>query len=130
MLAKYIAKVVEKGLSNVHDNGGDVSMQVSLANKIISTIIGETGESAFSSLSIDDRAELLLALLDKKNSIYGINEKAEVVRPETSLSESSLFTGAVHEPSMFAELKKEILSSDRIDMLVSFIKMERSTAYI
>jgi len=122
VLAKYIAEVVEKGLSNVLDNGGNVELQVSLANKIISTIIGETGESAFSSLSIDERAELLLALLDKKNSIYGINEKAEVVRPETSLSESSLFTGAVHEPSMFAELKKEILSSDRIDMLVSFIK--------
>jgi len=124
VLAKYIAEVVEKGLSNVLNNGGDVEMQVSLANKIISTVIEETGESDFASLSIDERAEQLLALLDKKNSIYGINEKAEVVRPETSLLISSLFTGAVHESSMFAELKKETLSSDRIDMLVSFIKWE------
>lgn len=39
VLAKYIAEVVEKGLDNVADNGGDVSSQVALANRIISTII-------------------------------------------------------------------------------------------
>ena len=41
VLAKYIAEVVEKGLDNVVDNGGDINSQVTLANRIISTIISE-----------------------------------------------------------------------------------------
>ena len=122
VLAKYIAEVVEKGLDNVADNGGDVSSQVALANRIISTIINETKENELDEMTVAERAEQLLALFDKKNSILAIDEKAAIIRPETSIAQSSLFTGAIHEPQMFTELKKEIISCNRIDMLVSFIK--------
>lgn len=122
VLAKYVTEIIEKGLANVKDNGGDLHDQVGLANKIVSLIRSETEEEAFDGLTVDRRAELLLALLNKENSIYALNDHRAVVRPETSIAQSSLFTGAVHEPSMFTELKKEILSCDRIDMLVSFIK--------
>jgi superfamily II DNA or RNA helicase len=122
ILAKYAAEIIEKGLDNLKDSGGNLNDQVALTNKIVSLIQSETKEGAFESLTVDQRAEQLLALLDKKNSTYSLKGKVEVVRPETSISRSSLFTGAIHEPSMFSELKKEILSSDRIDMLVSFVK--------
>lgn len=122
VLAKYIAEVVEKGLDNVADNGGDVSSQVALANRIISTIIHETKENGLDEMTVAERAEQLLALFDKKNSILSLDEKAAIIRPETSIAQSSLFTGAIHEPQMFTELKKEIISCNRIDMLVSFIK--------
>lgn len=95
---------------------------MSLANRIISTIITETKENGFDEMSVADRAEQLLALFDKKNSILDLDEKAEIIRPETSIAQSSLFTGAIHEPQMYTELKKEIVSCNRIDMLVSFIK--------
>ena len=122
VLSKYVAEIVEKSLDNVRDNGGDVSAQVNLVNKIVTTIVAETKESDFNTMSVAKRAEQLLALFDKKNSVSALNEKAEIIRPETSIAQSSLFTGAIHEPQMFTELKKEIVSSDRIDMLVSFIK--------
>ena len=117
-----MAEVVERGLDNLRDNGGDLNAQVALANQIITTIQAETKEADFDTLSVAERAEQLLALFDRQNSIWALDEKAQVVRPETSLSQSSLFTGAVHEPQMYTELKKEIVSCNRIDMLVSFIK--------
>ena len=38
VLAKYVAEVVERGLDNLRDNGGDLNAQVALANQIITTI--------------------------------------------------------------------------------------------
>lgn len=122
VLTKYITEIIEKVFDNVKDSGGNVAEQIEFANKIIDTVTRETGEPLFDTLSVDKRAQLLLALLDKQNTIYALNEKAEIIRPKISIAQSSLFTGAINEPSMYTELKKEIVSSDRIDMLVSFIK--------
>ena len=122
VLSKYLTKVVEKGLDSIIDNGGDISSQVELVNKIVSVIKDETRESDFSEMSVAERAEQLLSLFDKKNSLLALNENANIVRPETSIAQSSLFTGAIHEPQMYTELKKEIVSCNKIDMLVSFIK--------
>jgi superfamily II DNA or RNA helicase len=122
VLAQYISEVVEKGLNNIKDSKSGLDDQVKLANRIVSTIMSETGEPAFDTLTVDERAEQLLALIDKENTIFALDEKAQIIRPKTSIAQSSLFTGAIHEPSMYSELKKEIVSSDRTDMLVSFIK--------
>ena len=121
-LSEYISEVVLRGLENIKDNGGDINSQVNLANKIIKTIINETKEADFDTLSVAERAEQLLAVFEKKNNIIAFDEKATIIRPETSIAQSSLFTDAIHEPQMYTELKKEIVSCNRIDMLVSFIK--------
>ena len=118
-LSEYISEVVLRGLENIKDNGGSLDNQVNLANKIINTIIQETKESDFDTLSVAERAEQLLAVFEKKNNIIAFDEKAKIIRPETSIAQSSLFTGAIHEPQMYTELKKEIVSCNRIDMLVS-----------
>ncbi|MEG0048957.1 MAG: DUF3427 domain-containing protein [Clostridia bacterium] len=122
VLADYVANVIEKGLDSIKDKGGNLQAQVALTNLIISTIEAHTNEVAFDALQVDRRAEQLLAIIDKQNSRFALNEKARVIRPETSVAQSSLFTGAMHEPQMYTELKKEIVSCNRIDMLISFIK--------
>ena len=122
VLSQYLTEIIEKGLDNVRDNGGSLADQIALVNRLVDAVKTETREDSFGDMSVDRQAEQLLALFDRQDSILAVNEKAQIVRPVTSLAHSSLFTGAVREPQLGSELKKEIASCDRIDMLVSFIK--------
>ncbi len=123
VLAQYLADVVQKGLDNVLDNGGDISAQIELTNQIVDLIQSTTKEADFAALGVDQRAEQLLALLREADPRLAVGKTAaDLSRPESSIAQSSLFTGATHEPQLYSELKKEIASADRIDMLVSFIK--------
>lgn len=123
VLSKYLTDIIQKGLDNVLDNGGDIAAQVALTNQIVTLIQTTTQEADFSALSVTEQAEQLLALLrDADPRLAAGKTAADLTRPETSMAQSSLFTGAIHEPQMYTELKKEIASADRIDMLVSFIK--------
>ena len=63
VLAQYLADVVQKGLDNMVDNGGDISGQIALANQIVDLIQNTTKEADFAALGVDQRAEQLLALL-------------------------------------------------------------------
>ncbi len=58
VLAQYLAEVVQKGLDNVLDNGGDISAQISLANQIVDLIQSATQEADFAALSVDRRADV------------------------------------------------------------------------
>jgi len=123
IIAKYISEIVKKGLEIVKENSDDsLDSQIVMANMMLEMIKKQTDDAWFDQYLIGENGEQLLAFYDKKNKIYGINEKKGIVRPETSIAYSSLFTGAKDEPDMFLELRKEILSCDRVDMLVSFIK--------
>lgn len=99
VLAQYLTDVVQKGLENVQDNGGGLEAQIQLANQIVNTIQNTTQEADFASLGIDQRAEQLLVLLRDNDPRLATGKSAkELERPETSIAQSSLFTGAIHEP--------------------------------
>ena len=113
VLAQYLTDVVQKGLENVQDNGGGIEAQIQLANQIVTTIQNTTQEADFAALSVDQRAEQLLALLQQNDPRLATGKSAkDLDRPETSIAQSSLFTGAIHEPQMYTELKKEIVSAE------------------
>src|SRR5699024_8000182 len=124
-LSTYISTVTRKALKYVRDEESDhkeaLLKQIDTCNQIISTLSRELDDEEFSKLKIDEECEVLQAVYSKLDSIRSIS-KEKTVRPITSIAESSLFTGSSHEPNMLNELKKEILSADEIDFLVSFIK--------
>lgn len=120
VLARYAGEVLERALVSLTEGRGDMQSQVRLVNRIVELIAKEAGDDeAFRGAPVDGRAEQLLAVLQEADAARGLPRP---LRPETSIARSSLFTGAVHEPSLVTELKREILSCDRVDMLVSFIK--------
>lgn len=126
ILADYLTDVIKTSLDNIKDNKEEgIKKQIKLINKVVSTIVEETGNNELEDYSVEDVGEQLLSIYTKKNKIESVSKKntnLKVIRPETSIAQSSLFTGAVKEPQMMSELKKEIITSDRIDMIVSFIK--------
>lgn len=135
ILAEYLTGILREIFAYIDEGDTTVRDRVDFCNSILLHIIGCIQKGSFSfkkdeatlkrvkSFLIRQDAQMLLSLVDKKAvRQIALLDSEKMARPETSISENSLFTGAVHEPSMVSELKKEILSSDRIDFLVSFIK--------
>lgn len=125
VLSSYISSVTRKALKAVRDEEKNDQLallkQIETCNEIISILSQRLDHQEFEQLKIAEEGEVLTHIYSKMNSIRSIGNQ-EVIRPITPISESSLFTGSSYEPNMLGELKKEIVSSDSIDMLVSFIK--------
>ena len=121
VLATYVAELLQRKMDCIYETSGDNALndQIEYINKVISVVDDELKDQAM----IGQAGEQLLAIMSDKDERLLLGKKAkDIARPETSMAFSSLFTGAVREPQMLNELKKEIASADRIDMLVSFIK--------
>lgn len=126
-LSNYISSVTRRALTLVREQVGDdgsVLAQVHLCNNIISTLKGSLGDKEADELALEEQGEVLTYVYSKLNTVRGIagQRAPKVLRPDTPLTQSSLFTGGHSEPSMMSELKHEIVTADRIDFLVSFIK--------
>lgn len=124
-LSNYISKVTESALMIVRDEGSSdkqtVLQQIRLCNEIIDVLSSHLNDREFRNLKLDEKGEILTAVYHKLNNVIAFQDK-KVIRPETSISQNFLFTASHTEPSMLEELKREIVTSDEILWLVSFIK--------
>lgn len=122
-LTQYIAEITKTALKCVRDEITEpqnyLLKQVELCNDIIELLKQKLNEDEFEDLKITESAEVLTYVYDRMNNS---NFNNQVIRPETSISRTSLFTGARKEPNLQEEIKREIFSADEICMLVSFIK--------
>lgn len=86
-----------------------------LVNRLISELAGEMDRDWVDSVSLVDPLQRLLA-------IHSSSEPQQSMRPDTPLARSALLTGTRLDPSLAVQLRKEIGSADRADILCSFIK--------
>lgn len=61
----------------------------------------------------------LLEIVRPEQQIIG---RMDTPRPDSPLAASALFTGSSRSPSLFSQIQKELLSADRAEWLISFIK--------
>jgi len=106
VLARHVSAAVARVLAAE----GDSDRRLAVVNDLLA-LLEEDGSNVGTALS-------QLVSLRREGSL---NPTAPV-RPLTPLSDAALLTNARNEPSLSAELRAEIASADRIDLLCAFIK--------
>lgn len=123
ILTQYIANITKIALKYIRDDYREseeyLLKQIEICNGIIDLLKENLQDEEFEDLKINESAEVLIYVYSKMNNTSFNNE---IIRPETSISRTSLFTGSKKEPNLNEEMKKEIFSADEICMLVSFIR--------
>jgi superfamily II DNA or RNA helicase len=120
-LSRYLQRVVLLALESF-EGEGLLRRRVTLCNNIVELLDQAVPDSDLEGYKIPVEVELLLTLLKQSHAASVRGETASVSRPSTPLSQSTLLTGSRLEPSLASELRKEILSADSVDILMSFIK--------
>lgn len=124
ILSQYLIEIIRLAL-NLISGDDSLEKQITLSNNIIRLLRDELNEEDFEDDLIETQAKILTAIISKIDS--GIPETEfekylKEITPYTRLSQSELFTGNNAGVSLESEIKKEILSSDKVCFLVSFIK--------
>ena len=123
-LSKHLAHTIKAALSLIKGDH-QLERQIEIANKIIQCLKEELGKEEFAQDLIAVEGEILKAVFSKIDAQYAdLDLHLKEITPYTRLTHSELFTGGNVGISLESELKKEIRSSDHIDLLVSFIKFK------
>ncbi len=119
ILSGYLTAIISKALDTAGDN---TEKKLDIVNRLVGVLKEETGDDDFSGLTVPKNEELVAYIEDVREPRFVGKNIDALTRPLTSLSRTTLFTGAPTDPQMAEELRREIVYADRIDMLVSFIK--------
>lgn len=135
ILSLYVSSILHDALEYIADKSSKdekLDKQISFVNSVISNIKNEIrrskDENDFIDLlldkEIDPEGQELLTIIDEHDP-RRIDKNFKVknlTRPDTSILESTLFTGYESGIKLYCELKKEIETADSIDLMVSFIR--------
>jgi superfamily II DNA or RNA helicase len=122
LLSQYLSEVINCALGLITDENS-IEQQIEVSNKIILLLKDELKNIDFDDDLITINGTILNAIFSKlDSSVVNYEDHLKKITPFTRLTQSELFTGSNIGISLESELKKEILSSDKIYFLVSFIK--------
>lgn len=122
-LSTYLQHLIQGLLKEQADLGEDsAEEEIQFVNQCIGFLFASNPQLK-DQLTVALQKSLLLSLYHQKNHV----SQPTLPRPDTSLTRSFLFTNSQKDVNIAVELAKEIASSDRIDLLVSFIKFSGLT---
>ncbi|MFD6426522.1 DUF3427 domain-containing protein [Streptomyces sp. NPDC060198] len=110
VLTRHIAATVRQVLQ-----GLTPSEQVIAANHILESLNSIEGAASWIDLITEGPRQLLAVAENTAPGVYSI-------RPATPLSDTALITNAPEDPSLGFELRSELATADRVDLLCAFVK--------
>jgi superfamily II DNA or RNA helicase len=114
VIAQFLEHMLALGLANFRGVEA-AKRQRRLVRRVVAALARELGSDWKERLSIATPLRRLLA-------IHGGAVDGGSVRPDTPLGRSALLTGTSIDPSLGSQLRKEIATADRVDILCSFIR--------
>lgn len=122
VLSKHLNITIGYALSLIKGEHA-IENQIKVANKIITLLKEELDNNQLDGDLVKIEGRILKAVFEKTDAHFSnLDLHLKEITPYTRLTHSELFTGGNVGLSLESELKKEILSSNRVDLLVSFIK--------
>lgn len=124
-LALHLGRVLMTALANVNDRER-VEVGVNLVRELIESIDSQIKKAGVDHDQILITKEVLTSILPYSPD----GSVAEAVQPLTPLLDTTLLTNARGEPRVGAQIKREIQSADRIDVLMAFIRISGIRPFI
>ncbi len=123
-LSRFLSNILEYAVASIPNGEQRLSQQIDLANQLLLWLkLQLNDDDFFEENLLDNQGKILTALYELENPVTAdLKKYVEDIYPLTGLSQSELFCGSNAGLSLETELKREILSADKIYWLVSFIK--------
>jgi len=126
-IARYFQDILNRALNQIAEESDEKAKKklIDFSNELVQLTSRYLDEPEFLDDKIAHNGEILKAFFHRSTFAQAnLKEHIKETFPFTGLSESALFNGSKHTPSLESELKKEMLTSDEVWWLVSFLKFE------
>lgn len=120
VLARHLAELARIALLSIRgDEDSIVSRRVELANRIANAITSLVPQAGGDDALVAESRDVFQAVANHSN-LPGLTKFPQ--RPEIPLSASALLVNGRDQPRIGNEVKRELVSADRVDLLCAFVK--------